>query len=336
MLRGEADHDGREQQDAEQAPELVPRQEDGAPERTEDADRLEHQRRDRERPHADPEHDVGRDEAAAPGPRRPGPWPRGARRTRRSRSAGPPPRPESRPATTSPSSSDIPNSRQRFPRVAAQASPIDSLRPTAAADVTCAIIPDTKSSPIDWSCAPTSREPNAAMQAHDLAVAEAVAGGVEAQAPGRAGDEPPTTTGSSHRDRRDQHGRAHGGPRVVADDPEGAVEDVAEDQRPERDRTRLVGREDRLARVRRGRVARRPGRADRSWQERPPTAARPTPGSGRADRSPVAGTRAEEPPDPTPVVAAGLPTRLSPSSGAAVPGGGRREAPSCQVPSSRA
>ena len=39
----------------EQPPELVPGQADGATERAEDADRLEHQGRDRERAHADPE-----------------------------------------------------------------------------------------------------------------------------------------------------------------------------------------------------------------------------------------------------------------------------------------
>ncbi len=62
----------------------------------------------------------------------------------------------------SPSSTAIPNSRHRLPWVAAQASPMVSLRPTAAAEVTWAIIPDTKSSPTDCSSRPTSSDPNVA------------------------------------------------------------------------------------------------------------------------------------------------------------------------------
>ena len=55
-----------------------------------------------------------------------------------------------------------------------------SLRPTAAAEVTWAIIPDTNSRPIDCSWAPTRSDPNAATEAGHLAVGEAVAVRVEA------------------------------------------------------------------------------------------------------------------------------------------------------------
>ena len=48
-----------------------------------------------------------------------------------------------------------------MPRVAAQASVIVSLRPTAAAEVTWAIIPETNSRPIDCSSVPARRPPRA-------------------------------------------------------------------------------------------------------------------------------------------------------------------------------
>ena len=58
-----------------------------------------------------------------------------------------------------PSSSASPISRQRLPRVAAQASPSVSRRPTAAAAVTWAIIPVTRMVPKATSSRPTPSDP---------------------------------------------------------------------------------------------------------------------------------------------------------------------------------
>ena len=55
----------------------------------------------------------------------------------------------------------MPSSRHRLPWVAAQASLMVSLRPTAAAEVTWAIIPETNSRPIDCSSVPAASPPSA-------------------------------------------------------------------------------------------------------------------------------------------------------------------------------
>ena len=68
-----------------------------------------------------------------------------------------------RSTSINPSSSTRPTSLSRLPAVAAQASPKVSFLPTAAAIVTWATIPVTRTRPRDCSTLPSTQEPSAPM-----------------------------------------------------------------------------------------------------------------------------------------------------------------------------
>ncbi len=177
--------------------------------------------------------------------------------------------------TASPSMNDMPNSRHRLPCVAAQASAIVSLRPTAAAALTCAIIPETKSRPIAWSWVPDEQSAERDQEAEELAVAQGAGAGIGLE-PARGPGEQPGDHRHGHRHGRHEDRGADRRPRVVADDPERTVEDVAEDQRAQGDRAGLV-RDGHPLRERRGPGVPAAGPSPGSAGESTPAAARAVP-----------------------------------------------------------
>ena len=135
-----------------------------------------------------------------------------------------------------------PISRQRLPWVRRPGLAQASRWPIAAAATTWAIIPSTRISPMPWRTLPRTSEPKDPTTPARLPWRWSPVALAGSRPTGRGrGEDRGDQHRDRHRDRGDEDRRPDGGLGVEPDDLEGRVVDVAEAQRTQRDRARLVG-----------------------------------------------------------------------------------------------